>query len=168
MSCRSRARVDLASLPGAMVSEPQLRVLRQRDGAVHLLRQALALPLEQDRLLIEPFLLLLGRQSLRRMDSLLFGLDAIPLVVVTHGDHQQVAAAPFSNTCHVVLTSLSLASFQLRPVLQTQHTASGEAKLLKLSEKPIFYESNNHPACWCSRESSILLCFTGRYNKRFL
>ena len=77
------------------------------------------------------------------MNSLLLGPDTVALVVVAHGDHQQVAAAAFSNTCHVVLTSLSLASFQLRPVLQTQHTASGEAKLLKLSEKLIFYKTNN-------------------------
>ncbi len=114
----------LGQLAGGDGLEPQLRVLCQRDGAVHLLRQALALPFEQDRLFVQPFLLLLGCQSFRRMDGLLFGLDAISLVVVTHGDYQQVAASPFSNTCHVVLTSLSLASFQLRPVLQAQHTAS--------------------------------------------
>ncbi len=69
--------------------------------------------------------------------------DAIALVVIAHRDHQQIAAASLSDTCHVVLTSLSLTSLQLRPVLQTQHTASGEVKLLKLPAKPIFYESNN-------------------------
>ena len=36
----------LGQLAGSNLPEPQLRVLRQRDGTVHLLRQALALPFE--------------------------------------------------------------------------------------------------------------------------
>ena len=36
----------LGQLDGSNLPEPQLRVLRQRDGTVHLLRQALALPFE--------------------------------------------------------------------------------------------------------------------------
>ena len=42
--------------------------------------------------------------------------DPRAFVVVAHGDHDEIAVSPFSDACHIVLTSLSLASFQLRPV----------------------------------------------------
>ena len=78
---------------------------------------------ETHNISVGAFQILLWCQSLRWMNGFLLGPDAIALKIIAHRDHQQVAAAPFSDTCHVVLTSLSLASFLLRPVLQAQHTA---------------------------------------------
>ncbi len=75
-------------------------------------------------------------------DGLLLETDAVFLVALTHGNHREIVAASFSNPCHIVLTLLSLASFRLRPVSQTQHTARAKSSAI-------------YPACWYSREPSI-------------
>lgn len=85
-------------------------------GVVGSLRVIPAGSLEEYSLLLEPFLPLLWRQPFGRMNGFLPGLNARAFIVVPHGDHDEIAVTPFSDACHMVLTSLSLASFQLRPV----------------------------------------------------
>ena len=57
------------------------------------LRRVTAFPLEQDGLFVEPLFDLLGRQLLRRVDGFLPGVDALAVVVIAHGDHDEIAAA---------------------------------------------------------------------------
>lgn len=114
----------LGQLAGGDLPQPQIDVGSQGDGLWGFLRGIPAGSLEEHRLLLEPFLPLLWRQSFGRMNGFLPGFDARAFIVVPHGDHDEIAVSPFSDTCHMVLTSLSLASFQLRPVWQTQHTES--------------------------------------------
>ncbi len=52
----------------------------------------------------------------RRMDGFLPGFDGRALVVVAHGDHDEITVTPYTDACHIVLTSLSSAAVQLRPV----------------------------------------------------
>ena len=88
-------------LVGSDVPEPDVDVGFQRDALVHGLRGVLALPLEQDGLLVQPLLQLLRRQALRRADGFLPGLPPVAVVVVAHGHHDQVAAVSLSDTCHI-------------------------------------------------------------------
>ena len=44
-------------------------------------------------MLVEPFFDLLGRQLFWRVDGFLLGLDALAVVVIAHGDHDERAAA---------------------------------------------------------------------------
>ena len=86
-------------LAGGDVRQPQVDVFCQRellDG----LRRVAAFPLEQDGLLVEPLFDLPGRQSLRRVDGFLLGLDALAVVVIAHGDHDEIAAAALADACH--------------------------------------------------------------------
>ena len=59
-----------------------------------------AFPLEQDGLLVEPLFDLLGCQFLRRVDGFLPGVDALAVVVIAHGDHDEIAAATLADACH--------------------------------------------------------------------
>ena len=102
------------------IPEPELNVLRQRNRFVHRQGSILALPLEEDRLLIEPFFFLLWCESLRRPHRFLLCSPALAGVIVAHGDDQEVAASPFPNTCH--FTSSLLSSVRLRFFWQAQHT----------------------------------------------
>ena len=89
----------LRQLAGGDVCQPQVDVFCQRellDG----LRRVAAFPLKEDGLLVEPFFHLLGRQLLRRMDGFLLGLDALAVVVIAHGDHDEIAAAALADACH--------------------------------------------------------------------
>ena len=47
--------------------------------------------------LVEPLFDLLGRQSLRRVDGFLSGVDALAVVVIAHGDHGEIAAAALAD-----------------------------------------------------------------------
>ena len=134
----------LGQLAGGDFPQPQINVGGQSDGLRGFFRGIPAGSLEEHRLLLEPFISLLWCQLLRWMDGFLPGLDARALVVVAHGDHDEIAVSPFSDACHMVLTSLSLASFQLRPVWQTQHTKSSGQKPSQLLQTPFFYETDNH------------------------
>ena len=106
----------LGQLAGGDLPQPQIDVGGQGDGLRGFLRGIPAGALEEHRLLLEPFLSLFWCQPLGRMNGFLSRFDACSLVVVAHGDHDEIAVTPFSDACHMVLTSLSLASFQLRPV----------------------------------------------------
>ena len=59
-----------------------------------------AVPLEEDCLLVEPLFGLPGRQILRRVDGFLLGLNAFAVVVIAHGDHDEIAAAALADACH--------------------------------------------------------------------
>ena len=144
MSCWSRRMVDLASLRGGDFLQPQIDVGGQGDGLCSFLRGIPTGSLEEYSLLLEPLLPLLWCQLLGWMDGFLPGLDTRDFVVVAHGDHDEIAVSPFSDACHIVLTSLSLASFQLRPVWQTQHTESSRQKPSQFLQTPFFYEIDNH------------------------
>ena len=106
----------LGQFAGGDLPQPQIDVGGQGDGLCSFLRGIPAGALEEHRLLLEPLLPLLWCQLLGWMDGFLPGLDTRAFVVVAHGDHDEIAVSPFSDACHIVLTSLSLASFQLRPV----------------------------------------------------
>jgi len=89
----------LRQLAGGDVRQPQVDVFCQRellDG----LRRMVALPLKEDRLLVEPLFYLLGRQFLRWMDGFLLGLDALAIVVIAHGHHDEIAVAALADACH--------------------------------------------------------------------
>lgn len=102
------------------VPQPQLGVLG--EGEIFLrLRIILTGALEQDGLLVEPLFRLLGRQFLRRADGFLLGLDAVAVVVVAHGDHDEIAITALTNTCHG--HSPLWICVLLRFLLSTQHTA---------------------------------------------
>ena len=112
----------LRQLAGSDIPQPQLGVLRQCE-VLPGLWVILAGALEQDGLLVEPFLRLLGCQFLRRPDGFLLGFDAVAVVVVAHGDHDEIAAAALANTCHghSPLWLCVLLCF----LLSTQHTLRG-------------------------------------------
>ena len=86
----------LRQLAGSDIPQPQLGVLRQCE-VLPGLWVILAGALEQDGLLVEPFLRLLGCQFLRRPDGFLLGFDAVAVVVVAHGDHDEIAAAALAD-----------------------------------------------------------------------
>ena len=89
----------LRQLAGRDVRQPQVDVFCQRellDG----LRRVAAVTLKEDSLLIEPLFDLPGRQSLRRVDGFLPGVDAFAVVVIAHGDHDEIAAAALADACH--------------------------------------------------------------------
>lgn len=89
----------LRQLAGGDARQPQVDVFCQRellDG----LRRVAAFPLEQDGLLVEPLFDLLGCQFLRRVDGFLLGLDALAVVVIAHGHHDEIAAAALADACH--------------------------------------------------------------------
>ena len=89
----------LRQLAGSDVRQPQVDVFCQRellDG----LRRVAAFPLKEDCLLVEPLFDLPGRQLLRRVDGFLPGVDALAVVVIAHGDHDEIAAAALADACH--------------------------------------------------------------------
>lgn len=89
----------LRQLAGGDVRQPQVDVFCQRellDG----LRRVTAFPLEQDSLLVEPLFDLPGRQPFWRVDGFLLGLDALAVVVIAHGHHDEIAAAALADACH--------------------------------------------------------------------
>ena len=89
----------LRQLAGRNVPQPQRRVLGQCKVLLRL-QVILAGSLEQDGLLVEPLFDLLGCQFFWRVDGFLPGVDALAAVVVAHGDHDEIAAAALTNTCH--------------------------------------------------------------------
>lgn len=89
----------LRQLAGGDVRQPQVNVFCQRE-LLDRLRRVAAFPLEQDGLLVEPLFDLLGRQLLRRVDGFLPGVDALAVVVIAHGDHDEIAAAALADACH--------------------------------------------------------------------
>lgn len=89
----------LRQLAGGDVRQPQVDVFCQRELLDGLWRVA-AVTFKEDSLLVEPFLSLLWRQLLRRPDGFLLGLDAVAVVVVAHGDHDEIAAAALADACH--------------------------------------------------------------------
>lgn len=93
------ANGGLRQLAGSDVRQPQADVFCQRellDG----LRRVMAVTLKEDGLLVEPLFDLPGRQSLRRVDGFLLGLDALAVVVIAHGHHDEIAAAALADACH--------------------------------------------------------------------
>ena len=89
----------LGQLARRDVRQPQVDVFCQRellDG----LRRVAAVSLEEDCLLVEPLFDLPGRQLLRWVDGFLLGLDALAVVVIAHGDHDEIAAAALADACH--------------------------------------------------------------------
>lgn len=89
----------LRQLAGSDVRQPQVDVFCQRELLDGLWRVA-AVPLEEDCLLVDPLFDLLGRQILRRVDGFLLGLNAFAVVVIAHGDHDEIAAAALADACH--------------------------------------------------------------------
>lgn len=89
----------LRQLAGGDVRQPQVDVFCQRE-LLDRLRRVAAFPLKEDSLLIEPLFHLPGRQSLRRVDGFLLGLDAFAVVGIAHGDHDEIAAAALADACH--------------------------------------------------------------------
>ena len=98
MSCLSRARVDLASLPGAMWAS-QYAVYSARVMDLSTIRGWFLH--SRSKRAASSSNLGLGCQALWRMDGLLLGLAAVALRVVTHGHHQQVAVSSFADACHL-------------------------------------------------------------------
>ena len=89
----------LCQLAGRDVRQPQVDVFCQRellDG----LRRVAAFPLKEDGLFVEPLFHLPGRQLFRRVDGFLLGLDALAVVVIAHGHHDEIAAAALADACH--------------------------------------------------------------------
>lgn len=89
----------LGQLAGSDVRQPQVDVFCQRellDG----LRGVAAVSLKEDSLFVEPFFDLPGRQLFWRVDGFLLGLDALAVVVIAHGDHDEIAAAALADACH--------------------------------------------------------------------
>ena len=89
----------LRQLAGSDVRQPQVDVFCQRellDG----LRRVAAFPLKEDCLFVEPLFHLPGCQFLRRVDGFLLRFDAFAVVVIAHGDHDEIAAAALADACH--------------------------------------------------------------------
>ena len=89
----------LGQFAGSDVCQPQVDVFCQRellDG----LRRVAAFPLKEDSLFVEPFFDLPGRQLFWRVDGFLPGVDALAVVVIAHGDHDEIAAAALAYACH--------------------------------------------------------------------
>ena len=89
----------LCQLAGRDVRQPQVDVFCQRellDG----LRRVAAVTFKEDGLLVELLFDLLGCQFLRRVDGFLPGVDALAVVVIAHGDHDEIAAAALADACH--------------------------------------------------------------------
>ena len=89
----------LRQLAGRDVRQPQVDVFCQRellDG----LRRVAAVTFKEDSLFVEPLFDLLGRQFLRRVDGFLLGFDALAVVVIAHGYHDEIAAAALADACH--------------------------------------------------------------------
>ena len=89
----------LRQLAGGDVCQPQVDVFCQRellDG----LRRVAAFPLKEDCLLVEPLFNLPGRQLFWRVNGFLSGVDALAVVVIAHGDHDEIAAAALADACH--------------------------------------------------------------------
>jgi len=86
-------------LAGGDVRQPQVDVFCQRE-LLDRLRRVAAFPLKEDSLFVEPFFDLPGRQLCGRMDGFLLGLDALAVVVIAHGDHDEIAAAALADACH--------------------------------------------------------------------
>ena len=89
----------LRQLAGSNVRQPQVDVFCQRellDG----LRRVAAVTFKEDSLFVEPLFDLLGRQFLRRVDGFLLGFDALAVVVIAHGYHDEIAAAALADACH--------------------------------------------------------------------
>ena len=113
---------------GRDVRQPQVDVFCQRellDG----LRRVAAVTFKEDGLFVEPLFDLPGRQLLRRVDGFLLGLDALAVVVIAHGHHDEIAAAALADTCHKNDLSITInldrkagqpvrLSFHLMPKLQ--------------------------------------------------
>ena len=93
------ANGGLRQLAGGDVRQPQVDVFCQRELLDGLRRMA-ALPLKEDGLLVEPLFYLPGRQLCGRMDGFLLGLDALAVVVIAHGDHDEIATAALADACH--------------------------------------------------------------------
>ena len=89
----------LCQLAGGDVRQPQVDVFCQRellDG----LRGVAAFPLKEDSLFVEPFFDLPGRQLFWRVDGFLLLSNALAVVVIAHGDHDEIAAAALADACH--------------------------------------------------------------------
>ena len=89
----------LRQLAGRDVCQPQVDVFCQRellDG----LRRVTAFPLKEDSLFVEPLFNLPGRQLFRWVDGFLSGVDALAVVVIAHGHHDEIAAAALADACH--------------------------------------------------------------------
>lgn len=93
------ANSGLGQLAGSNRFQPQVDVLCQRE-LLDWLRRVPTFPFEENCLLVEPLFGLPGCQFLRRMDGFLLGLDAIAVVVVAHGHHDEIAAAALTDACH--------------------------------------------------------------------
>ena len=89
----------LRQLAGGDVRQPQVDVFCQRELLDGLRRMA-AVTLKEDSLLIEPLFDLPWRQIFWRVDGFLLGLDALAVVVIAHGDHDEIAAAALADACH--------------------------------------------------------------------
>ena len=84
---------------GRDVRQPQVDVFCQRellDG----LRRVAAVTFKEDGLFVEPLFDLLGCQFFWRVDGFLPGVDALAVVVIAHGDHDEIAAAALADACH--------------------------------------------------------------------
>ena len=94
-----------------------------------------AVTFKEDSLFVEPLFDLPGRQLLRRVDGFLLGLDALAVVVVAHGHHDEIAAAALADACHK-MTSLS---FDLGTVeayfASTTYRKHGGKAILNFEEK---------------------------------
>ena len=89
----------LRQLAGRDVRQPQVDVFCQcelLDG----LRRVAAVPFKEDCLFVEPLFDLPGCQLLRRVDGFLPGVDALAVVVIAHGDNDEIAAAALADACH--------------------------------------------------------------------
>src|SRR5699024_1310992 len=83
------------------IPQPVFCIRCQRHGMVHRLRVMPYFPLEQDRLFVQPFFALAGREIFRWVYRFLCGFQPVPFVIVAARYYDEITVlSSFSDACH--------------------------------------------------------------------